>query len=508
MKLAERTNGPAGKKLVIGPALASVLWVACSGLVAEDAVRISFKDVTLDAGTGGPTERNRLGGHGAMWADVDRDGRPDLYVTMIFNDPMPELFFRNIDGRRFANEGRQRGIADFDGGSHGACFADLDNDGDYDLFNGTTWDHPKHPCFNNVFRNDGKGQFEDVTRVSGIPLDRTWPTRSVLTFDMDNDGDLDLFCVTNYQGSKDPPGELNELYRNEGGLRFVAIDDDPALTAPCGQGATDADFDGDGDIDIIAANRTGPVNVLRNDGRGRFELVPPESIGIRHRAPDGITMGDVDNDGDLDMVLAGDDAGHLYSNDGRGRFTFRQSFTSVDGYMGGLADLDNDTDLDLVFAGDDVCWLNDGTGRFERGPSMPVVGINDPRGIAFADFDSDGDIDFAIGCKRSRNWLIRNDLDVGNWLKVELISPNGQAGAFGAKVRVRPAGEESDTWIGMREARSNNGYLGQNDPVLHFGLAEYKRVDVEVRFLDGTVISRANVAAGQTVMIDGSSISE
>jgi hypothetical protein len=104
-----------------------------------------FTDVTIQAGTGGPTERGRLGGHGAMFADVDDDGRVDLYVTMIFNNLMPDLFFRNLDGRRFANEGTSRGIADFDGGSHGACFADLDNDGDYDLVNGTTWDHRDYP---------------------------------------------------------------------------------------------------------------------------------------------------------------------------------------------------------------------------------------------------------------------------------------------------------------------------------------------------------------------------
>jgi hypothetical protein len=463
----------------------------------------AFTNITESAGTGGPTERARTGGHGAMFADVDGDGRPDLYITMIFKELMPELFYRNLGGGRFAEEGKDRGVADFDGGSHGACFADLDNDGDYDLFNGTTWDQPSYPSVNNVFRNDGTGRFQDVTASSGIPSDRRWPTRSVLTFDLDGDGDLDLFGVTNYQGSADPTDERNEVYRNDGGLKFTPVRAGDLFTAPCGQGATDTDFDGDGDIDVIAANRTGPVNVLRNEGTGNFTRVAPDSIGLRHGAGDGVSIADVDNDGDSDMLLASDDVGYLYSNRGDGTFRLRQSFTGTAGYMGGFADLDNDRDVDLVFAGDDVCYLNDGTGEFTEGPSIPVGDINDPRGIAFADIDNDGDLDFAIGCKRSQNCLIRNDLPGGNWLKVRLISPQGQAGAFGAKIRIHEVDQAGTKLLGLREARSNTGYLSQNDPVLHFGLGAHEQVRVLVKFLDGTTITRSDVAAGQTILIDG-----
>jgi hypothetical protein len=171
--------------------------------------------------------------------------------------------------------------------------------------------------------------------------------------------------------------------------------------------------------------------------------------------------------------------------------------------MGGFADLNNDGAVDLMFAGDDVCYLNDGAGRFTKGPQIPVRGINDPRGIAFADIDNDGDLDFAIGCKRSRNWLVRNELKRGNWLKVRLISKQGQAGAFGAKTRIYQNGQAGKTLLGMRESRSSNGYLGQDDPVLHFGLGAFKRVDVVVKFLDGTTVTRVGVAENQTITIDG-----
>ncbi len=464
---------------------------------------LSFTDITRSSGVGGPTGAGRTGGHGVMFADVDGDGRPDLYITMIWEVPMADLFFHNEGGNVFSDAGKSRGLADFDGGSHGACFADLDNDGDYDLFNGTTWDHAEYPAVNNIYRNDGKGVFVDVTASSGVPLDRRWPTRGVLTLDMDADGDLDLFCVTNYQGSRDPPGELNEAYLNEDDLHFRPVHSGALLTAPCGQGATDTDFDGDGDIDILAANRTGDVNILRNDGRGSFSRVTPASIGIHHRAADGVTVGDVDNDGDLDLLLAGNDEAHLYLNEGKGTFRPVRSFTDTDGYMGGFADLDHDGDLDLVFAGDDKVYLGDGHGRFVDGPKVPVSGIDDPRGIAFADTDGDGDLDFSIGCKRSRNWLVRNDGSHQNWLKVRLVSPRGQAGAFGAKVTLYSTAQAGSRLLGFRESRSQNGYLGQDDPVLHFGLGSRGSVVVAVDFLDGSRMEVLDVRANQTVTIDG-----
>jgi len=471
-------------------------------LERKAAAELTFTDITISAGTGGPTEPSQTGGHGVFFADVDDDSLPDLYITMRYDNPMADLFYRNTGGNIFADEGVLRGIADFDGGSHGACFADLDNDGDYDLINGTTDATPGFPAINNIFRNDGNGFFTDVTSLSGIPI-REWPTRGVLAFDMDSDGDLDLFCVTNWLGTDDPPEECNEVYRNDGNMQFTPINQGVLYTCPAGQGAIDTDYDNDGDIDIIAANNTGPINILRNDENSSFTLVSPVSIGIIHQGDiDGVSMADIDNDSDLDMLLTGDPYGYLYMNSGEGTFTFNRSFSNIEGYMGGFADLDNDSDLDLVFAGDDICYLNDGFGNFTVGPSIPISGIADPRAIGFADIDNDGDLDFAVGCKDSRNWLIRNNFDSGNWLKLRLISPKGQAGAFGAKTRIYPAGQAGRTLLGMRESRSNNGYLGQDDPVLHFGLGAHTSVDVEVTFFDRSPAIQRNVAANQTITIE------
>jgi hypothetical protein len=457
----------------------------------------TLSDISESAGIGWDSD---LYGHSAVWADIDTDQDPDLFVTRAFGNPIHDYFYANDGNGVFSEAGTIHGIADGDGGSHGACFADLDNDQDYDHYNGTTKPGTEAVfAFNNVYRNDA-GMFTDVTEGSGVPIDSPWATRGVVCFDMDADGDIDLFAVSNYRGSDDPPTELNELFRNDGDWQFTPVEGGDVLTAPAGQGVTDTDFDGDGDVDIIASNRTGDVNILRNDGSGNFSLVTPASIGITHDAPDGTTSADIDNDGDLDLLLSGDNFGNLYKNDGDGTFTHVQAFSSTDGYMGNFADLDHDGDLDLVFAGDDIVYINDGNGAFSEGPSIPVTGIIDPRAIAFADIENDGDLDFAIGVKGTHNWLIRNNLDGGNWLKIQLISPSGQAGAFGAKVFIYDATD--DSLIGMREAHSIAGYLAQNDPILHFGLGNLTAVDVRVEFLNGDVEVYETVSAEQTFLVD------
>ena len=490
-----------------GLSLTAYLVGSGSGAVGIAAGGLSFTDITAGVGAGDPT----LGGHGTLFADADGNGFPDLYITMNFGPVLAERFLLN-GGGIFTESAAARGIADVDFGSHGAVWADLDNDGDYDLVNGTTYrDVEIEGEPNRVYRNNGGAAFSDVT--PSAMLARAEGTRAVLAFDMERDGDLDIFSVSGWQGAGDPAGERNEVYFNTGGFQLTPITSGALYEAPAGQGATDTDFDGDGDIDVIAANRDGTINVLRNDGTGGFAAVSAPSIGIVHSAYSGITMGDIDGDDDLDMVLvdlAGsslDTVGHLYRNLGNGTFAFVRSFSDVDGFMAGLADLDNDGDLDLAFAGDAVVHLNDGSGGFTTGPAVPIGGIDDPRAIAFADIDGDGDLDLAIGAKHSRSWIVRNDLQMGNWLKVKLVSPNGQAGAFGAKVRIFAAGQAaSGAPLAMREARSTDGYLSQSDPVQHFGLGSRATVDLVVTFLDGTARTLTGISANQLVVVDGGTL--
>lgn len=388
-------------------------WRFETGPAPVPVGRLAFTDVTISSGLGEPP-RAPLGGHGAAFADATGDGRPDLYITNHLDGPVADLFFVNHGGGRFLESGGVRGIADFDAGSHGGAWGDLDNDGDFDLVNGTTG---FRGAPNNVYRNRGDGVFSDVTPPAIRA--RREATRGVALFDMDRDGDLDIFAVTGWRGDGDPPGERNELYRNDGGMRFVSIESGAAYDARAGQGVTDTDYDGDGDVDLITGNRDGDLVILSNDGAGNFRRVHPGGIGIVHRAYGGVTTGDVDSDGDFDMLLVdAEDVGHLYRNVGAGRFVHVRDFTDVDGFMGGFADLDNDGDLDLAFAGDDLVYLNDGRGRFSAGPSVPVGGIRDPRAIGFADIDADGDLGFRgrrqiqpelAGAERLQWWSLAED---------------------------------------------------------------------------------------------------
>ncbi len=181
-------------------------------------------------------------------------------------------------------------------------FADLDNDGDYDLFSGTTWqfnnlgvgDH------DNVFENDGNGFFTDVT--AGDILATVRETGGVTAFDWDGDGDLDLFAAGGQAG------EASEAYRNDGGLVFTSWAGGDLTTVLADESiVTDTDYDGDGDIDLLAADKSGTLVILNNNGSGVFTQVAPASLGLpgpgTFQVQDGITLADVDNDGDLDLLV-------------------------------------------------------------------------------------------------------------------------------------------------------------------------------------------------------------
>jgi hypothetical protein len=465
-----------------------------------------FEDITVDAGTSGPAS----GGSGVMFAEVDNDSDPDYYLTnnLESNSDRSDFFFDNTNGSVFAELAATRGIDDKDGGSHGAVWADLDNDGDYDLVNGTTWDNATpstgNPAPNDVFENDGLGAFTSNTAaaIAATAIE----TIGITAFDMDGDGDLDLFGVPSQNGTIG----VNEAFKNElveggGAFAFSPHVGGVLSTWVAMEGVTDTDYDGDGDIDILAANRNGEFAILDNDGAGVFTSILPSTLGITNLALQGITSADVDNDGDLDLLLTGNGSSSLYLRGGGGNYVKQHDFSNIEGFMGGFADVDNDGYQDLIFAGDEKVLMNDGTGTFVPGQSVPVSEINDPRAIAFADIEGDGDLDFAISARNSRSWLVRNDFDAGNWLRVELVSPSCQAGAFGAKTRIYAAGDLGGTLLGMREAKGNHGYLAQNEPVLHFGLGAAVSVDIAVDFVDGTTVTSLGVAANQRILIDACS---
>ena len=507
----------------------AVIVVAIAGhdrARAQSPAALSFTDITFSAGIDDET-----GSHGAMFADINADGLPDLYLTYnnvrdTQNPYRRNQFYRNAGGGVFVEEADARGIGVFGGGTHGAAWADFDNDGDYDLTVALTYKTVSEPFLpepNRIYRNDG-GVFVDVTPTVMSGYTGYTYTRSILAFDMERDGDLDIFAVNGDQGSDEPLNDENEFYRNDGGFSFTRITTGAAVTAPAGQGAIDTDYDGDGDIDLLACNRNGDINILRNDG-GVFTAispaaagiynVPPPPPGVYHRAYSGISTGDLDHDGDLDLVFieqslvtTAQRVAHVYHNVGGGVFSYRQRIDGFSGLTAGLADLDNDTDLDLVLPGLPNVLLNDGSGTFVLGPPFPGPAsgfpVPDVRTVAFADIDNDGDPDFTLTAKFGRPYLVRNEFNSGQWLKVGLFATYGQVGAFGAKIRVFAAG--TSTLLGYREVKSSFGYLAQDDPVIHFGLGASTLVDVQVIYLNGSVVTVHNVNSRRTLILNGTTV--
>ncbi len=439
------------------------------------------------------------GGHGAVWGDIDQDGDPDVYVTRNFsNQTMSDLLFMNVDGSSYLEQGLPRGVADVDTGTHGGVWADLDNDGDFDLWNGAY-------TLNNLYSNDGTGSFTDVTAQAGI-VKADGQTRGVIAFDMDNDGDLDLFA--NNWGST--VGQENELYRNEGGMyftRLTGIPGDDLGKALGSQGGTAGDIDGDGDTDFILADYFALHNVYAflNNGSGVFTLQSNAQRGLPTTGrADGVTLADLDNDADLDLIIASPTTKSIYLNNGSGVFSLRTTLNGP-GFMTAAADFDNDGDLDLYNPGESTLWLNNGLGEFVMAAGnigIPNTSGNDPRCSSVADIDGDGDLDIISIHKAGYNVLLRNDTPTGNsWLRLNLQRASGQQGAFGSKVYAFQSGHMGDVsrLVAFQELSSQQGYLAQYEPVVHLGLGANTRVDIRVVFPGGRTVSLPGVS-GEAVL--------
>jgi len=473
---------------------------------ANASAGFKFANITQQAGF---VSLRDLGGHGVQAADVTGDGFDDIYVTNIADPHQDrrELFFVNRGDGTFREQAIEAGIEDdgfFEGEgeeSHAAVFADFDNDGDYDLFNAHTWTNRDR-----IYRNDGGGRFVDLTESAGIQIVEK-DSRGVAAGDINGDGRVDI-VLSAWEGRP------QVAYINRGSFHFLRRDnlgiDKRELS---NQGIMLTDYDADGDLDFASTGwfaldlPLGPIALYQNRGTGVFTEVTAESgITFKENVPgNGWAFGDVDNDGDLDALVVGQDKAKLYLNAEGGRFQFAQDF-SRGHFTAGLGDLDHDGDLDIYFAGNQAIFENNGKGFFKRVPVAGLTGVGaNPRAVSLVDIDNDGDLDFAVASKRGPNTMFRNNLNDDNWLQVELRSPRGEAGAFGARVYVYDAGHLNDPkhLKGLREAQSANGYCAQNSPVLHFGLKAGTSYDLKVRFLDGTTVTRPGVQTTQRILVDG-----
>jgi hypothetical protein len=269
--------------------------------------------------------------------------------------------------------------------STGVAWGDYDNDGDLDVYVSNCYDP------NKLYRNDGGGIFTDVT---SSPLDDPDCSYGVAWGDYDNDGDLDLYVAN--------CGTANRLFRNDGGGNFSEATSGPVGDTACGIAVSWGDFDNDGDLDIFLVNGDS-CKYFRNDGSGVFVDATTGPLSCPGENT-GVACADYDNDGDLDIYVVN---GAMYPNkllrnDGNGTFVDVTSGPLGDmGSARGVAwgDYDNDGDLDVYFANynfGNKLLRNDGGGTFTDVTTTVLADGGNPTNVAWGDYDNDGDLDLFV----------------------------------------------------------------------------------------------------------------
>ena len=455
-----------------------------------------------------PLTTDRASTGGVSFADIDGDGDADVIVTNGYDvsssSPAPQdnKFYENRGGVFVAMA--PEGLAEIEGYGSGSVWADFDNDGDMDGFLANQRDQRNFY----VEQLSPEGRALKFASMDTAPLttDGGW-SYSVAAADADNDGYLDVY-VSN--GGLAHSG-VNFFYRNEGGEKFAKIEDQVLATEdqPSG-GAVWADYDNDNDQDLFVANRA-PNNpelnrlaLYRNDGDFKFTRIDADAISEDPMLPMSVALGDIDNDGDLDLY-AGNLSGlanKLYENRGDGTFaaidagaaTREPGFT----YAVSFGDLDNDGDLDLVAANwgaSSHIYLNDGSGFFTRlAPEAYVASVHHGSSVAIADTDLDGDLDILIGnwpntpgVGREENVLIRNDFARGDWLRIALQGTASNGSGVGARLELRFT-QDGARKLQIREVATQSGWRSQNELVQHFGLGEGAGdLELTIRWPSGAV---------------------
>ncbi|WP_129780837.1 CRTAC1 family protein [Peristeroidobacter soli] len=445
------------------------------------------------------------------WADFDNDGDLDLAVS--FKSGEVRLY-RNDRGS-FSNVGATLGLPTQGDEVRGLSWGDYDADGFLDLYAGTR----KVPIAsrNLLYRNDAGRGFVEVAEAAGVAMPGV-SSRQSNWIDYDNDGDLDLF-VANRIGE-------NGLFRNDGG-KFVSVAKELGLAdVRRSVGACWFDMDQDGDLDVFVANQEGDKDALyRNDG-GRFTDVAPElnmDQPQRRLAEGGVgcTVGDYDNDGDLDLFVASYGLNLLYRNDGGGRFVdvARELGITERGLAvaASWGDYDLDGLLDLYIAGyvrganglepKDLLLRNTGHGFVNVIAATDVLNHAD-HGVQWADFDGDGDLDLSLTDSRDagRHWVLKNEVarrDAPRSLQVTVLDRQGRHSRAGAEVRLFDAAGKV---LGTRLVTTGEGYDSQSVQPVHFGLPRTERVTVEVTFLGPAGRTRQYVRNVDPARFAGSSL--
>jgi enediyne biosynthesis protein E4 len=493
---------------------------------------------------------------GCAFFDYDNDGWMDIFILSsrrLENTPASatnRLYKNNRDGT-FTDVTAKAGLVDI-GWAQGVCIGDYNNDGFEDLF-------LSYYGQNRLYRNNGDGTFTNVTAKAGLLHPKTRFSSGCTFVDYNRDGLLDLFVANyleidlatapkpslsvvncNYEnvpvncGPNGLAKAQNYLYRNNGDGTFTDVSKESGVGGFRGSyGLTAVSFDADEDgwPDIFVACDSTPSLLLMNNHDGTFReegLIRGVALSAdgRQMSGMGVGVGDYNLDGHTDLVKTHilDQPTGIYRNDGKANFddiTIQAGLNNETRYVcfgAGIVDFDNDGYPDILISTGSVypeldrlspkyalhtpCILfrNRGDGTFaemgsEAGPG--IVARHCGRGLAFGDFDNDGDMDALIMNVNEPPSLLRNDAPAGNhWIKIRLEGVKSNRSAIGARVVARYGGK-----VQTQEVLSQSSYLSASDPRLHFGLGTATIVNIEIRWPLGLVEKYSALAAGQLVTI-------
>lgn len=494
--------------------------------------KISFRDATEASGVRFQHLPTRTAdkwmpetmGSGVVAADFDRDGAPDIVLInsgAVWNQQRPvdagNRLFLNDGHGKFTDKTAEWKLPSV-GYGMGAAAGDFDNDGRLDLF--LTSFHGD----NRLLRNTGSA-FEDVTASSGIKSDGKWATSAGFA-DFDNDGDLDLFIVRYVDYDRNAPKTFrnrilvyatpvafdatpDQLWRNDGNSKFTNVTEQSGLIDKNGKGLALAlgDIDADGDVDAYVANDTTPNSLWINDGKGNFkDIAPLAGVAFSEVGNEEGSMGadfsDVDNNGFADIVVTNfqDESASIYSQSGRLLFSeisdaigIGQSSRARLKFGVDFFDADNDGDEDLLianghiednidqnsstvtFAQQNSLFENIGAGKFvdiSNAAGNALLDKQVSRGLATADFDGDGDLDFVISNNGGTAEIGFNETaEKGNFTVLWLEGERNKS-AIGTRL-VAKVGDRTIE----RQIMGSQSYLSMSDLRVHFGLGKAEQID-------------------------------
>lgn len=448
---------------------------------------------------------------GAAMDDFDGDGMLDI-VTSSMNPCVSMHYFHNDGKGGFEDRTVASGLDGQLGGLN-LVHADYDNDGDLDiLVLRGGWMGPDGCFRKSLLSNDGAGHFVDVTHKAGLATP-AYPTQTAAWADIDLDGDLDLFV-----GHEDQPKRgtnyPSQLFRNNGDGTFTDI----ALAAGVAKpgfvkGVTWGDYDNDGDPDLYTSC-IGPNHLYRNNGDGSFTDVAPELEVTGPPARSFPTwFFDYDNDGNLDIFVADYNASveeiaanflrgvpsphhpWLYHNEGNGHFrevSGEVGLTEPSLPMGSnYGDLDNDGFPDIYLGTGDpnyetltpnLMYRNDGGRRFVDVTYSGGFGhLQKGHAIAFGDLDNDGDQDIfekmggAFPGDMYHSVLYENPGQGHAWVTLRLVGVRSNRGGIGARIRIQTQAPTSSRSI--HALVGSGGSFGDSSLQQELGLGDATRIE-------------------------------